>query len=464
MKRMKPKKACILFVMSGLIFLLGSCAPTLQPNAEVRFHVPATLSVIEKDSKIGIMSLGNNQYGYPNTQALLKTLTAQINKAGYFKATAISKLQPGMNFTHLMNIDNFMVCRRDTDQQTRYNRKYGVIKKETRDSKGNVIEVSEQIGFEDARSAAATMITAVTIYRVSNLEPLIYFNVISNADDWKPLSASLEASESQFEKALSRRIIDKIKEDTSAERKKTGVILPDSGDQEAKRLILDDRSSAAIQRLKPLLPDQEVFDLSPNEVREWYEKESRKTEEAGKAGNKDNTKRELERDLANFYLYAIANETLEVKPATLQSAFRRYSWILSLTESDSLITACAHSLGRVETFAGRINPAMLQNVVIGPPPSSGQQPAQPIPKPREEASDAPHSDDQEVLIGEVGQGQTIGGVLLRHKRSKSKVNAIIKKFTEMNPEQDLRRVRVGTKVFLSGDDQMRLDPPPMKRR
>lgn len=325
-----------------------------------------------------------------------------------------------------------------------------------------MIEERQTIVHEDAQSAAATMLTAVTIYRVANLEPLIYFNIISSEDQWKPFLQGAQVSEDQFEKSLSARIVQRLKGDISAERKKTGVILPDAGDQEAKRLILNDHGAAAIERLKPLLPDQEVLELPLNQVREWYETQAAEAEKAGKG----TVKRDLEQDLANFYLYTMAHETMEVKPATLQIAFQRYSWILATTESDALSSACAHSLGRLELFASRINPTTLQGVAFGgsSTPTTEQEAKETI----SEAPPAPEPvkppEPQEKMIGEVAKGQTVGIVLNRHTKSAARTSQIIKKFNQSNPDQDLRRVRAGTKVFLSEDDQMRLDPPPMKRK
>lgn len=464
------RKPSVLLLLAGLSLFLMSCAPTLQPNAHVSFHVPAALSVIEEGSHIGIMSLGRERYHYKNIQTLLRTLSDQINRAGHCTSRVISRFEPGMEFTHLMNVDTFLVFRKDADNHIPYNRRFGVVTEQKRNRNGEVILEEQIVVYEDAQSASATMVTAVTIYRVSTLEPLAYFNIISSQDQWKPTSVSLGDAEGDFERSLSNGILERLKSDITAERKRTGVILPSTGDAEARRLILNDQGQAAIQRLNALLPQENLLQWGPKQVREWYEQQARETDEARKAGNKDAVKRNMEADLANYYLYAMAHETLEVKPATLQRAFHQYSWILSLTESDALIPACAHSLGRVELFAQWMNPTILQDVSFAATGEEGASEASGVPPPSgrlelEQQGEPPMSPEpREEMIGEVGPGQTVGGVLMGRLKSHSKVFEIIKQFEAAHPDRDLRKVRVGTKVYLTSDGQMRLDPAAGKKR
>jgi hypothetical protein len=342
----------------ALFLLVWGCAPVLTPNAVVRFYAPAELSVIKPDSKIALITLNN--FGYDHSMQLLQEVAGQINRRDYCKATVKRhyKLGPGNRDDYIIAVDNFMVYRNDSPAQLRYNTR--IIKREAvqRDRKGKVVSGRDYLQEERFSTAIATLITAVSIYEARHLEPLFYFNIVSTESDMKK-RAGRPAGENYFEKQLSGQIVDKIKRATTRGTNRRGVILPGRADPTARRLLISGDDDGAEKALAPLLPFS-IDEKDSAEILGFYKQLEARAAAEKKKGDKPVAKRNMETDLANFYVDVMAREAKDISADNILTTYNDYVKLLSLTQDDQLIKACAHSLGRVELKAARVQPNLLR--------------------------------------------------------------------------------------------------------
>ncbi|CAN2043769.1 conserved exported hypothetical protein [Candidatus Magnetomoraceae bacterium gMMP-1] len=333
------------------ILLLGTgCAAGIQPNAKLTFYTPSKISVIQPGSKVKLISRHN--FGYNNSSILLRDVETEINKKKYFNAF-VSENSRNQKPDYLINIDNFIVYRSDQDDQKKYNKKF--IKKQNvvKNDNGDIVRGYETIEKIDSKSSTATLITAVSIYRASNLEPLSFFNTVSTYTAWKTWREKLD-SEKSFEKKLSRNIVVKIADSISSGKKKVGVVIPTGGDSIAKNLLETENYEKAKERLKSILLSlMDLMDYSPLEIKKQYKLWEKQAEAAKKEGKKP-VIRSMEEDITNYYLYLMALESDGISEKSLQKIHNGYITILRLTNDSQLIKACAYSLGRVEVKGKRI--------------------------------------------------------------------------------------------------------------
>ena len=441
------------------------CAPGLRTNAVVKFDTPSSISVIGPKSKVLLTSLNN--YGYKNSPQFLKDITAEINQAKYFQAVLRDNYKADKTTSHLMNIDNFMVYRADNSKQKIYNKQFLTIKHIKRDEHGNEIGGYESVGKKDAKSSTATLITTVTVYEIRNLEPLAYFNIVSTECDWQKWEENI-TDKHLFEKRLRRQIVAKLKDVITRDKKEIGVIIPDNCDGTAKRLLLNSDYEEAKTRLKTLLPQEDILALTPREIVKKYDQWAREAEIAKKAGKKGISERHMEQDLRNYYLYLMAEEARNVSPRNLRSVHMGYTKIVVLTEDNSLIEACAHSLGRLEIKAERIEPGMLRPEQPGVIVIERREPEVAITavKPKVQQADSTEKEQKTktpregfVFIGELSSKKpTIGHILFDHYRSWKKVSKALAKNSKRYSDKYYRRLRPGSKIFIKEDGEMKIVP------
>lgn len=453
------KKTCLIPILFAC-FAFSSCAPTLHPNSEVSFLVPSKLSALKKGSVLAIVSRSGPNFGYQRSSELINHIASQINSTKYCSASAVAGPDRLGEFTHVMNIDNFMVHRADSRDEAAYNKRIAVEKKVRTDKDGNEVGGHEVIVETDGKSACATLVTAVTIYEASEMEPLAYFNIMSTESEWKKINEPESGAEA-FEKALSQKIVERIKALTTWHTSKVGVILPSKCDEAAKNLLISGRLKEAMVRAKGLLPEANLFRRTPAEVDAQYAKWQKEAEEAKKANVQGVVKRDKATDLSNYYLYILSMESMELSQNTLRAAFEGYTRILSHTDESSLVQACAHSLGRVEAYAQRVNPSILEDIDLfagnySHEPAVKKQVSAPPPRPPE--ATAPKQEGNFVLAGELSkQKPTIAHVLRAYGKSSKDVNRILKKNESQYPEKVLRRLPVGTKIYLSEDGTLKIE-------
>ena len=454
-----------LLLLMLIISVPIGCAPSLKTNAVVKFDTPSSISVIGSKSKVLLTSLNN--YGYKNSPQFLKDIKTEINQAKYFQAVLRANYKVDKTASHLMNIDNFMVYRADNSKQKIYNKQFIKVTHPKRDKRGNEIGGYESIEKKDAKSSTATLITTVTIYDTRNLEPLAYFNIVSTDCDWRKWEEDI-ADKHLFEKGLRRQIVAKLKDLVTRDRKGVGVIIPDNCDRSAKQLLLNSDYQGAKSRLKILLPQESILVLSPREVIKKYEQWAREVEIAKKEGRKGILERDMEQDLRNYYLYLMAEEARNISPGNLRSVHMGYTNIVALTEDNSLIEACAHSLGRLEIKAERIEPGMLrpeQPSVFALGATDAEAAITPD-KTKTKGADLKKKGERTktgreglVLIGVLSSKKpTIGHILFDHFRSWNKVKKVLTKNSKRYSDKYYRRLRPGSRVFIKEDGEMEIEP------
>ena len=319
-----------------LLVATGCVQQKLTPNATLSFDIPSKISVIKKGARVKIFTSGNMG---PQTRDFVRDLTKTLNEAGWF---TIVTQQP---FEYAMNINTFKGYRRDGRNETPYNDK--VIKKSETDKSGSGRDV---LVTEKRHSAFGAYVASVSVYEAKTLEPMVYFNSVAAQGVWEDGDKPLPAAET-LEKKLADQIVRQMRNLLSTEHRQVGVILPEGGDQRVKNLLVQGQVDAAATRATSLVPRTPLAELSPA----LYEKWADAADEARKQGNENAVERDMETDLNNFYLLIMAKEASGVAESRLREVHDGYAGIVSLTENQNLIDACAHSLSRVEQNARRLN-------------------------------------------------------------------------------------------------------------
>ena len=319
------------------LFLGVGCGPQkLQPNARVAFDIPSRISVIKKGARVRIVTTGNRE---KSTGGFVRELTASLNNAGWFKVVS------SRPFEYAININTFKGYRRDTRQETDYNNR--VVKKSQTNKNGSG---KDFLVTEKKHSAIAAYVTTVSIYEVRTLEPMAYFNIVASQGIWEDAKASLPSAVS-LEKKLAGQIVKRMRNLLSTERRDVGVILPAGGDQAVKNLLVAGKISAAAKRATSLIPGVPLAKLTPILYEHWAEAAKKAQDE----GNAEAKERDMEEDLANYYLLLMSREASGVAEDALRQIHDGYARILALTDDQNVVNACAHSLSRVEQNARRLN-------------------------------------------------------------------------------------------------------------
>ncbi len=319
-----------------LILVTGCGQKKLKTNATLAFDIPSKISVIKKGSRVKVFTTGNMG---KQTKGFVRDLTRQLNEAGWF--TVVTK-KP---FDYALNVNTFKEYRRDDARQIPYNTQVVIQSKTDENGSGQ-----ERLVTKKRHSALAAYVASVSIYEVKTLEPLVYFTSMAAQGVWEDVSRPLPDN-GALEKKLAGEIVQHLRQLLNTEHREVGVILPDNGDAEVKKLLVQGKVPAATARAKALLPEASLKDLSPA----LYEKWAKAVAKAREQGNKDAVERDMETDLNNFYLFFMAREASGLGEERLREVHDGYAEILALTENQQLVEACAHSLSRVEQNARRLN-------------------------------------------------------------------------------------------------------------
>jgi len=370
------KILCLIAVSS----LVGCAAGLQEPGTKVTMDTPSKLSVIRPESKVRIVSLSKQDTRAikkkvddpcpPDMSAkLLKSLEAKINQATprLFEAS----LNESPDASYLMNIENFCDYRKDDDADIKYNAVYTVKQQYRSDKKGLETGGEDRVVEERKRTATATFVSAVSIYDTKELTPLSYFKIITYDTDVEPEKGDVKSGK-EFWTYLSEQVAAKIKDLTVRDKKKVGAFIPDRANEEIRKLIQSEDPSAALEKAAKLLP------LPPGEMvelkRAFYsqplpaggkekndneKKDEDKSDKEKKEGNPTAATRSMETDLANYYIYLTAKEATNPDEKNIKEVFDGDNKIMSLTEDEGLIKACAHSLGRIEVKAERLHVRLM---------------------------------------------------------------------------------------------------------
>lgn len=318
-----------LLVALSILALLAACAAKrLQPNAQARLDVPSKLSLIDQGATVSLVAAK----GSKDDATFLKEFAAQLNDAGYFKVNT------GGTPAYIMSVDRYVEYRADDAKTAPYNVRYFKQAKQSSDGSGYEVMLKEE-----KTSANAAMLTTVALYETSTLEPLAYFNLFSEENDWQAIKGKT-ASNVEFERKLSARIVEEMRRLLVREKKSVGVIFPSGGSKQAKELIVAGRGEEAETLLAGLLPGKPLEALTP----EYYAEQ--------KAAG---TPRDMNEDLANFYLASLAAEAAGVSEVTIRQAHEGYARILILSDAKDLDDACIHSLARTEENAKRMGVRLI---------------------------------------------------------------------------------------------------------
>jgi hypothetical protein len=332
MKR-SPYRIWLLLCFSGLL-MFGCAMKRPQPNAKVRFDVPSKLSIIKKGSTVRLLPSKDTER---QTPGFTKELAKQLNEAGYFKVSRASDPQ------YVMAVHTYWAARCDNSKQSQYNLKY--IKKTVVHDNGSGYEFLDK---ESAASFTCALTGTVSIYEVADMRPLVYFNVAAVDTQWARRRGT-RAPKAPCDPRAARRellsqIVTNIRNLLVREQRSIGVIIPSRGDAQAKRLIFSGKSKQAANRLETLLPPAELTELSP----ELYEKWNQQAETEDRPG------RDMDEDLANFYLLLMTQEARGVSAESIREIHDGYAQLVVLGSDTDLINASADSLSRVEESARRL--------------------------------------------------------------------------------------------------------------
>ncbi|PIE69486.1 MAG: hypothetical protein CSA21_02325 [Deltaproteobacteria bacterium] len=321
----------------GCLMLAAGCVQhKLTPNATLSFDVPSKISVIEKGARVKVFTTGNMG---AQTKGFVRDLTKELNEAGWF--TVVSK-KP---FDYAMNINTFKGYRRDTDKQVPYNTVVDTTEQTDEDGNGHDVLVTTK-----RHSAIAAYVATISIYEAKNLEPLVYFNSVAAKGLWEDVTDPLP-DDGVLEKKLANQIVRQMRNLLTSERRTIGVILPEASNPTIRDLLLQGKLEDAQTKARSLLPETPLKNLSAT----LYEKWAKAAKKAREQGNEHVVERDMETDLATFYLLFIAKEAYGTTEARLHEVHDGYTEILALTGDNNMIEACAHSLSRVEQNARRLN-------------------------------------------------------------------------------------------------------------
>ncbi len=326
------------FVFAGLLF--QGCNDVAQPNIPMNFYTPSKLSVVKEGSKIYIQNLHN--YKYKSTD-----LINGINE--YFKKDNIFKIVDNIKSADIViGINTFYSYRTDNSSDTKYNKKYFVKREIYRNSRGKETGGKDLLITSNHSASTATLISTISIYDKKNLEPLVYFNITPTDTSTKIFGKdnTLPTSNSQYNEKFTEEVIKKINDLITTKVKKANIFLPNNSNAAYTKLLLNTDFNALYKSSKDLLPSFDVLDISVEQYEEINQKASVK-------GSKTQA-RNMEVDLSNYYIYMIAKESTDLSAANIIKVYKSYKKIIALTKNESLILACANSLGRIEFKADRL--------------------------------------------------------------------------------------------------------------
>jgi len=329
------KKILLSLVTTTILFT--GCNNVAQPNTPVKFYTPAKLSVIKKGSKIYVKNLHNSQY---KSKQLLTGIKDYFKKDNIFKIVNNIK-----DADVVISLNNFYSYAKDTLSQKAYNIKYYKKTNIYRDSKGRETGGQDVLLNTNFASSTATLITTVSIYDKKHLEPLVYFN-ITPTDTSKTPSLVNTANSAAFNKKFTQEVINKLNDLVTTKNKNANVFLPKNVNKTLKSDLLSANFTQLFKDTKEILPKFDIEEVSVAK----YDSISK---EASKKGSKIK-KRDLESDLSNFYIYLMAKEATDISAKNIKKVYNGYKKIMNLTSDESLILACANSLGRLEFKANRL--------------------------------------------------------------------------------------------------------------
>ena len=324
------KKTLMSVALVSLMFQ-GCGNNVAQPNTPVQFYTPSKLSVIKKGSKVYIQGLHDHKY-------LSKNLHKGIKD--YFEKDNIFKIVNNKKESDIViSINTFYSYRGDSLQDTQYNKKY-FVKRISNKSGGQ-----DKLMQSTFSSSTGTLISTISIYDKKNLEPLVYFNIMPT-DTSKVINGKGYASKQNFNQKFTQEVINKLNDLVSEKNKNVNVFLPLKSNPELKKSLLNSKFDDLFKSAEVLLPKFDIDEVS----KEKYEDIKKKSSEKGSKI----LKRDLETDLSNFYVYFIAKESVDISAKNIKKVYAGYKRIMNLTTDESLILACANSLGRIEFKADRL--------------------------------------------------------------------------------------------------------------
>ena len=333
------KKSLIPLALVGLMYQ-GCTNNVVQPNTPVKFYTPSKLSVIKEGSKIYIQGLHDHKY---KSSKLHKGIKNYFEKDNIFKVVNSIK-----SADIVISVNTFYSYRADDSSDTKYNKKYFVKREVYKNSRGKTTGGKDKLLMSNHSSSTATLITTVSIYDKKNLEPLVYFNV-TPTDTSKVImgkSSTIYKSSNAFNSKFTNDVISKINDLVTTKDKNVNVFIPKNGNAKLKSSLLNANFKDLFKNSKSVLPAFAISEVSMKKYEDIKKQASVK-------GSKIQ-KRDLETDLSNFYIYYMAKESTDISAKNIKDVHKSYKKIISLTKNESLILACANSLGRVEFKADRL--------------------------------------------------------------------------------------------------------------
>ena len=329
------KKSLIPLALVGLMYQ-GCTNNVVQPNTPVKLQTPSKLSVIEAGSKIYIQGLHDHKYKSKNLHKGIKN---------YFEKDNIFKVVNSIKSADVViSVNTFYSYRADDSKDTKFNKKYVVKRELYKNNKGRVTAGQDKLVMSNHSASTATLVTTVSIYDKKNLEPLVYFNIIPT-DTSKVVSGTYKSS-SAFNSKFTQDVVSKINDLVTTKSKNVNVFLPKTSNPKLKSSLLNANFKEVFENSKSILPAFDIEDVSIQKYEDIKKKASVK-------GSKIQ-KRDLEKDLSNFYIYFMAKESTDISAKNIKNVYNGYKKIMFLTKNENLILACANSLGRVEFKADRL--------------------------------------------------------------------------------------------------------------
>ena len=336
------------FIFSQIIFFLffcTGCNSIPEPNTKLKFYTPSKINVIKQGSLVLITSKVN--VGYKNQKSLIESVASKINMSNYFEAiTEIGSRSPD----YIININNFVAYRVDQGIEKEYNKAFNVARKVKRDSNGNETGGYEYITETNQYSSISSFISCVYIYETKIFEPQMYFKIITTGTDWNSWNKDV-TSRDEFVRSLSSNIVNKIEDMLIIDYKYVGIIFPSSANEKIKSMMLGEKYSFAATEIKGMIPYLfDIIEKDPYDIVSQYTKWQEESEK-----NKTSPK-SISNDMNLYYLYLLCNEANNLDIETIKAVHDGLTKILYITDENDLISACAHSLGRVEVKGNRLFP------------------------------------------------------------------------------------------------------------
>lgn len=322
----------------AVMVLFQGCNQVAQPNTPVKLYTPSKNNVIKAGASVYFDSMSSDNY---NTKELIYQVKEYFTQNGVFKITTHKQ-----KADVIININTFYSYRADDRASVKFNEGYFVETKVFRDRKGKETGGKDELKSKTFKSSTATLVASISIYDRKKLQPLVYFNVIPSDSSTVSVKEVVNSSES-FSSQLTKNVISKLEDMVTTKTKDVNIFLPAKADPQLRLPLLSGEMAKVIENSKTILPQLDLLEVS----QKFY------AENAKAASQKDSkvVKRDMEADLANFYVYLVAKESTDVSKANIQSLYQGYKHLLKLTADQSLILATSNSLGRVEFKANRLN-------------------------------------------------------------------------------------------------------------